>query len=216
MRLRKLIVAITLPALVLAACGGSGTGTPTTRAASAGVPTTADSGLTGDNQGPGTTGAPGDSQNPRATVTIGAETFTFSHQGVAASSNCRPNDNGAFRALLLLVGDDGELTVRSDLDLVLFHDQTGTDGSESSSISVRLGHLDDGGSSVPGWYANAGRADRTGLPAGTAQVDSYVIDGNSVSGTATFVDSVSDTAFFRGRIDSVESVQGSFVVTCGS
>lgn len=154
---------------------------------------------------------------PVATVSIGDETFTFSHEGFAASSNCRPDDNGTFHALLLLVDENGDLTVRSDLDLTLLHEGTVPDANTKNSVRVRLGHLDDGSLDYsPGWFADAASTEQFGYPPGASQVDSFVIDGNTATGTATFVDGESDAAFARGEVDSVESVQGTFTVTCSS
>ena len=153
-------------------------------------------------------------ENPRAEVTIAGETYRFAEEGFAASSNCRPNHDGVFVALLRLELESGELTARSDLDLELSHDGP---GAEVNKVTVRLSHLDETSSLdyTPGWYADADwAANVSGLPAGVSQVDSYTIDGNTVSGTATFVDRKSDAAFLRGEIDSVESTQGTFTVTC--
>jgi hypothetical protein len=157
----------------------------------------------------------GGESNPRAEITIGGETYIFERRGIGASSSCGADINGTYTARLTLVDESGQLISRSQLELELSHDGVGAPGN---TISLRLGHLDEAGDLpyTPGWYADADRAeDSTGLEPGTSQVDSYVIDGNSVSGSATFVDYESDAAFFRGEIDSVESVQGTFTVTCG-
>lgn len=201
---------LTLLALVLtmiaAACGGGettpspapGDGAPETTARSSG---TSPSGETDEGD---------EIPLPVGSVTIGNETFNFS------GFNCRPNHNGTFQALLLLVDENGELTSRSDLDVVLIRDDAPADVTETDSIRVRLGHLDEDFSLdyTPGWFASAESAEQFGYPAGASQVDSVVIDGNTASGTATFIDGESDSAFARGELDSVESVQGTFTVTC--
>lgn len=207
-RLAVVVIAIVL---VGAACSGDDDGS----AAEAEEVLTADT--AGSDDSPTDNSADNTDSTPQAEVTIGDETYRFSQQGFAASSNCTPNRNGAFRALLVIVDQDGELNVRSDLDLVLVHDASSTDRPENDSIYLRLGHLEDtlDVDFTPGWSADAEYAEGTlDLEPGTSQVDSYVIDGNTVSGTATFVDAESSTAILRGEIDSVESVEGTFTVTC--
>ncbi len=207
----RLVAVVLSLVLVASACSGGDDGSAPD---AEDVPTADTAG--GDDSAPDNS-ADGTDSVPQAEVTIGDETYRFAEEGFAASSNCTPNRLGAFRALLRLVDESGELTARSDLDLVLVHDPSSTDRPESDSIRLRLGHLEDALdlNFTPGWYADAAHAEEsTGLEPGTSQVDSYVIDGNTVSGTATFVDVESDTAFFRGEIDSVESVDGTFTVTC--
>lgn len=219
LRLLFTILMTSVLALGVVACGDDGdTDTPEDVTDAIDVADGDDSGDDGEDGGGDTdTDDSGtDSESvPHAEVTIGGETYVFQHEGFGASFNCRPNDPaGVFRALLLLVDESGELTSRSDLDLALSHDGA---GAEENSIRLRLAHLDEAGTLnyTPGWYADADYAENsTGLEPGTSQVDSYVIDGNSVSGTATFVDNESDAAFFRGEVDSVEPVQGTFTVTC--
>jgi hypothetical protein len=166
--------------------------------------------------GAGEASTGGGESNPRAEITIGGETYVFERRGIGASSSCGPNINGTYIARLTLVDESGQLNSRSQLELELSHDGVGAQGNK---ISLRLGHLDEARDLpyTPGWYADADRAENsTGLEPGTSQVDSFVIDGDSVSGSATFVDTESDAAFFRGEIDSVESVQGTFTVRCGT
>lgn len=200
-------------ALAASACGGGAE--PGSSDPSGGSDTTLAA------SGEGTTTAPPDSSGddavelPVGTVTIGSETYEFSQEPIAASLNCRPNANGTFTALLRLVNENGELISRSDLDLTLIHEDAEGDEEETSFVRVRLGHLDDGSLDyTPGWSADAASAERFGYPAGASQVDSYTIDGTTVTGTATFIDGESDAAFARGEVDTVESVQGTFTVTC--
>lgn len=205
---KRLVAILIGMALVIAACGGDSS-TASTEGAPAG-----DSSQPQSTEGSGASDTP---TPPMATVTIGDETFTFSHEGFAASSNCRADDNGTFQALLLLVDQDGDLTVRSDLDLNLLHEGTDSGSRTSNKVFVRLGHLDEESNLdyTPGWSADAASAEQFGYPSGASQVDSYVIDGRTASGTATFVDAESSAAFLRGESDTVESVQGTFTVTCG-
>jgi hypothetical protein len=211
--MRSRVVAFCIASgLVAAACGG----TSDERAVSPGRSGVAPTSAAGTAvAGASNEATPDGASNPRAEITIAGETFAFEERGLGASSNCNPNNNGTYIARLRLVDESGELTSRSDLDVELSHDGAAAQGNR---ITLRLGHLDETASLpyTPGWYADADHAEnRTGLGPGTSQVDSYSIDGSSVSGTATFVDNESDSAFFRGEIDSVESVPGTFTVTCG-
>lgn len=47
-----------------------------------------------------------------------------------------------------------------------------------------------------------------------SQVDEFTVDGNRVSGTATFVDLNESDAFQGGAGDEPEPVSGSFSVNC--
>jgi hypothetical protein len=205
-------------ALVAAACGGASDAPAASVGASGVSPTSAAGTPAAGTPAAGSSAAStsaGES-NPRAEVSISGSTFVFEQRGPGAASSCGPDINGTFIARLRLVDESGQLTSRSGLELDLSHDGVGAPGNR---IVVRLGHLDEAGDLpyTPGWYADADQAEgSTGLDPGTSQVDSYVIDGDSVSGTATFVDFESDAAFFRGEIDAVESVPGTFMVTCGT
>lgn len=204
--MKRLAAVLLGMAMVAGACGGDSS------TASTDVAPQGDSAQPPSTEGSGGTDTP---TPPTATVTIGDETFTFSHDVV---TNCRANVNGAFQALLLLVDENGDFTVRSDLDLTLLHEGTVPDSRTSDKVEVRLGHLDEDSSLnyTPGWSANEASAEQFGYPAGASQVDSYVIDGETASGTATFVDAESSSAFARGDTDTVESIEGTFTVTCGS
>jgi hypothetical protein len=208
-------VVLLLSLMVITGCGGN----PGTDSTDTKVATVESLSETVGTDGAGTqVGGTSSDGEPiaEATVTIGAETLTFREKGFRATANCRANDNGTFRALLGLVDEAGENLQPSELDLNLVHDSAAGGGGGDNSIGISLRHLDDGSLSIiPGWYAGADRAEKTGLPPAISQVDSFVIDGNSVSGTATFVDTESDVAFFRGEVDSVDSVQGTFSVVCG-
>ena len=51
---------------------------------------------------------------------------------------------------------------------------------------------------------------------GDTQVDSFTVDGNTASGTATFIDEQQIFAALGGTGDDPEPVRGSFEVTCGT
>ena len=57
------------------------------------------------------------------------------------------------------------------------------------------------------WIADAARAEESGIPAGSSQVDSFEIDGLRASGTATFIDTFS-------LEDPAPVVQGTFEIAC--
>ena len=54
----------------------------------------------------------------------------------------------------------------------------------------------------------------TVISEGDTQVDSFTVDGNTASGTATFVDEQAIFAALGGAADDPEPVRGSFEVTC--
>jgi len=156
-----------------------------------------------------------------ATVTIGGETINFRAEGIYATANCRPARDGLFRALLDPVDQNGEPLPnvgRNELDLVLLHEGTDPDQvGESNYVAVYLASDDPSNLNyTTGWTADAEDAERWGYDPALSQVNSYTIDGETASGTATFVTNESSAAFLRGDADTVESVQGIFSVNCRS
>lgn len=184
-------------ALVVSACSGGGDSS-----SDAPDPTTGDSSESTD--------AP-----PRAAVTIEGETYTFSEEGFGATFNCNPNNNGNFEALLRLVDENDEVIPLTELRLVLANEGSDPDG-EDNAIFIGFSHLDESSNLnyTPGWSANVETAERDGWPPGSSQISSYAIDGETASGTATFVTNESANDFARGDSDTVASVQGSFAVAC--
>jgi hypothetical protein len=140
-----------------------------------------------------------------ATVTIGDATWEFDANPEGPITDCDPDFFGAF----WVVGgaDDG-----SGLSLLLPPEG---DSNFEDPPSVRV----TDGASEADWTADVTLVDTANyseiLTEGDSQVDSWTIDGNSVSGTATFVDENQIFAVLGGTLDSVDPVAGSFEVSCG-
>lgn len=192
-------------ALVLAACGGgeadptNDTETPGTTAQ--GAPATTQ----GNDSSSATTEAPSDGGGSSGgvstgTVTIGNETYEYEDTGFPGL-RCDPDAFGvAFLAALqssegAVDGKIGSLVVG-----IPFKGEEATAGI-LPELSASVGDLD--------WQANEARAAERDIPAGSSQVDSYEIDGNTISGTATFYE---ENSSFSGGDLVVE--KGTFEVTC--
>ncbi len=183
--------------LVLAACGGAdsddtptgdgGDGATTTQPATE-QPATTSSGDGAEGSGPST-----------ATVTLGAETYTFSTEG-AVVAQCLTNLFGIFSVQLPMAsGGDGGVSI------VALREGTDPDViGEVNAIEISVGDED--------WVAD--EADflfeqSEVLEPGMSQVDSVEIDGRTVRGTATFF---RQNSVFTGE---VETQTGTFEATCG-
>ena len=151
----------------------------------------ADEGATGE---PTASGAGDDV----AVVTIGGETFEIDVTPTAVF-RCDPAFFGAFWAL---GGDD---TARIELLLPPPDDPNFAD--QPPTITVEL---DDRGIK---WIAD-GTREMAGVEPGGSQVDDFSVDGNTVTGTATFADLNESYAFQGGVGDPPESITGSFSVSC--
>ena len=202
--MRRSWMILAVLALLVAACGGdSGSeddpednqSTPTTAVADDSEeppPTAPPPNTSGDDDGD-----PSDGTGPStATVTIGDETYEFSSEG-ALVAQCLPDLFGTMSVQLPLVGDNS-----ASISLFALHE--GTDPSvvgQNNAIEVSLPDAN--------WVADPedvrveGNADYEGI----SQVDSVEVSGNSVTGTATFVNTDS--------VGEVESATGTFEATCG-
>jgi len=130
-----------------------------------------------------------------ATVTIGGETFDFAPTGFVAE-RCDSDFFGGFWVLFT-----------SGVTIVLPGDDWAAQGiDESAMVEANIEEQD------LEWFADAG-ADPYGFAAGQSQVDSYVIDGNRASGTATFVERNATYAALGGG-DAVVPVTGTFEAFC--
>ncbi len=65
-----------------------------------------------------------------------------------------------------------------------------------------------------GGITNFGLAPEFSIPDGQSQVDSFVVDGNTASGTATFTEQDAIYAWIGGTSELPKGVQGTFEVTC--
>ena len=198
--MKRLIVLATL-GLLFAACGGdtSEGDSPDTTAAPTADTTTAPA--SDDEPAASTTVPPDDGEDSTSvegvgvgTVTIGDETFEFGDLG-QPGLQCDPEAFGVgfLAALQSTDGNDGTLSVG-----IPFPGEEETAGI-MPQLLVSIGDLD--------WMANEELAAEQEIT-GSSQVDSYEIDGNTISGTATFAERNSQ---FSGDL-VVET--GTFEVTC--
>lgn len=202
--MRRLFILAVAIALVVAACGGSSDDgssddtepdqpDTTQQAPDDGDSKDAPSATEGGGDGGDDSGGEGAST---ATVTINDETYQFSTEG-AIVAQCLTDLFGIFSVGLPLVdGGDG------DVSIVALHDDTDPAVVEqNNSIHLSIGDAD--------WVADpvdvriAGNPDYEGL----SQVDSVQVNGNTVTGTATFVNT--------SNFSEVESATGTFEATCG-
>ena len=200
MALRRSYVWLMALALVASACGGSESEPDTTAAAetTTAAPgddtTTTAAGATTEAPAETTTTAAeapsGDIGDGVATVTVGDTTYEYE---VAASivGRCDPDFFGAF--WVLAAAPDGS----GGLEMFIIPEGN-TNHDETSKIKVNAKDSDE-----RDWRADADGGE--GTPEGLSSVDSFEIDGNTVTGTASFVD-----IYQPGD----ETAQGTFTATC--
>lgn len=133
-----------------------------------------------------------------AVVTVGDETFEIDVTP-GSVTRCDPDFFGAFWAL----GGD-----RADASIELLLPPPGDPNFEDPpTVKVQT---DDGDVE---WIADPSR-EMAGVEAGGSQVDDFSVDGNTASGTATFVD-LNETYAFQGGVgEAPVPVTGTFSVTC--
>jgi hypothetical protein len=200
MALRKSYVWLIAVALVASACGGSesepGTTAPaeTTTAAPGDDTTTTAPGATTEAPDETTTTAAeapsGDIGEGVATVTVGDTTYDFE---VAASivGRCDPDFFGAFWVIASMADGSGGLEM-------FIIPEGNTNHDETSKIKVNAKDADE-----RDWRADADGGE--GTPEGESSVNDFEIDGNTVTGTASFVD-----IYQPGD----EKAEGTFTATC--
>jgi len=209
--MRRVLTLSLVMLLLVAACGGGsgdqGTDEPATEG-NGGQTVTTDADTDDTGQTPTTatsSGADSDDQGSSVdvsvgTVTVAGETYHFADTGFPGLQ-CMPSSfNVAFLAALRQVDEnggelDGSLSVG-----IPFKGEEETAGI-MPELDASVGDLD--------WIANPEHADLNGIPAGSSQVDSYEIDGDTITGTATFYEENSS----YGDGDLVVE-QGTFEVTC--
>lgn len=209
--MRRVLTLSLVMLLLVAACGGGsgdeGTDEPATEG-NGGQTATTDADTDDSGQTPttaATSGTDSDDQGSSVdvsvgTVTVAGETYHFADTGFPGLQ-CMPSSfNVAFLAALRQVDEnggelDGSLSVG-----IPFKGEEETAGI-MPELDASVGDLD--------WIANPEHADLNGIPAGSSQVDSYEIDGDTVTGTATFYEENSS----YGDGDLVVE-QGTFEVTC--
>lgn len=213
--MRKIAMLTLAMALTLAACGGGDEGSSDT------TTTSTDNGQTGTTQPPATdqttqpapaatttTAAPSDegqssgADGSEGSVTIAGETYLFADTGFPGLQ-CMPKAfNVAFIAALRQVDENGSELDGSISVGIPFPGQEETAGIVPE-LNVSVGDKT--------WIASPDHAELNSIPAGSSQVDDYEINGDTVSGTATFYDE--DSSFGGGDL-VVE--QGTFELTCAA
>lgn len=203
----KRLALLMILGLFVAACGGdSGDDATDTTAASGSEPTTtavqADDDAADDEPADtATTADQGSSESSSdvegvgvGTATIGGETFEFGDAG-QPGLQCLPDAFGvAFLAALQRLDGDGGISLG-----IPFPGEEDTVGSQPE---IQVSADDDE------WFANEEWAAERDIAAGSSQVDTYEIDGNTIRGTATFYNR--DAQF--GEPEEIET--GTFEVTC--
>ena len=182
--------------LLTAACGGGG---DDATADSNPSPTTSPSNEASDQ--PGTT-APADepadkpadepgssSDGNKGVVTIGDQTYEFDADA-SIVGRCEPDFFGAF--WFIGTGPDG-----TGLGMLIIPEEA-VNHSETSTITVNLKDSED-----RNWRADEDGGE--GATAGEGSVTSFTVDGNTVSGTASFVDTYGPDG---------ATAEGTFTATC--
>ena len=190
-------------ALVVAACGGGDSDDGGDDGAGQADTTQPAADDNDSDESPDTTASVNDDEDDSeaegpstATVTIGDETFEFSSEG-ALVAQCLPDLFGIMSVQLPLAGDNS-----AGINLVALHE--GTDPAVVEQInSIQVSLPDANWVADPEDVRIAGNPDYEGL----SQVDSVTVSGNSVTGTATFVNT--------DNFSEIESATGTFEATCG-
>jgi hypothetical protein len=212
----RLVVLIVGMVLLIAACGGeSGDETPDTDAADTPDTTAAGSADTTaapqveDAPAATTTTAPPAAEGEESTggdvstgsATVAGETYEFLDTGFPGLQ-CEPSSFGVAFIAGLQSAEENNGVIGSITVGIPFPGQEETAGILPAVI------VSDGETE---WIADPEHAELNGIPTGSSQVDSYEIDGNTISGTATFYE---ESSSFTGNEADLVVEQGSFEVTC--
>jgi len=139
-----------------------------------------------------------------AIVTIGDQTWEFDANPEGPITDCDPDFFGAFWVI-------GEAEDGSSLNLLLPPEgDPNFDDPPSVRVADRATEAD--------WTADVTLIETANygdvLVEGDSQLDTYSVDGNTASGTATFVDENQIFAVLGGSTEAVEPMSGSFEVSC--
>ncbi len=186
-------------ALVLAGCGGS-TDSPATE------PPTGDANpsISPSDDGSTDAGSPTVDGVGAASVTLDGETYLFGDTG-RPGLQCKADFLGVYLLSLPEVDEAGNAVPDgASLSIALLQDGTDPDvvgQLPEATLSIRATSED--------WIASEEFDDN--LPEvepGNSQVDDYTIDGNTASGTATFIERYSYAT-------DQKTAKGTFTATCG-
>lgn len=183
--------------LLIAACGGGGDEgaadqSPSTTQPPAGdAPDQPESTAPSDEPADEPKDEPGSFDENKAIVTVGDKTYEFDAD-VAIVGRCEPNFFGAF-----WVNGTGADDPGTGLNMLIIPEEA-VNHEETSTITVNL--TDSEGRK---WRADEDGGE--GANAGESRVTSFTIDGNKVSGTASFVDTYGTDG---------ATAEGTFTATC--
>lgn len=206
-------------ALLVAACGDSGgdegaadpqdVTTTAPDATTTTQPSGSDDGGSTDGGGSTDDGADGDAH--RATATIDGVTYTFADTGFPGQQ-CLSDFFGVFIAALFMVDDQGNPNIEGGaISIAIPHEDTDraeVDQWPEVSVNVNDPDLE--------WIADEKGAEEFEIEPGISQVDSYTVDGNTITGTASFYEQNSYWAVAGGQAEELVTATGTFEVTCGS
>lgn len=206
-----LVIAI---ALLAAACGDSGGDAGATDPQDVTTTTAPDATTTTQPSGSDDGGSSGDGANGdalQASATIDGVTYTFGDTGFAAQQ-CRPDFFGGFFAVLYMVDDQGNPNIEGGtINVALLHEDTDpAELDQWPEVTVSIADPD------LKWIAAEKGNEGITIDPGISQVDSYTIEGTTVSGTASFYEQNSYWAVAGGQAEELVTATGTFEVSCGS
>lgn len=199
--------------VVVAACGGSpSTGTPDSgnddQPSPTPTTTVADTGESTDDTGETNDDVPVSGLG-EASVTMDGETFYFG-QTSFPSLRCDPDMFGVFWVVLGQVDDEGnEMEDGGILQLVLVGE--GSDFAEKGQVSQATFDLP---SREQNWIADPEEIALGALEPDTSQVDEFTVDGNTVSGRASFFERETWFAWSAGTADDYLVATATFEANC--
>jgi type 1 fimbria pilin len=187
-------------ALVLAGCGGSADDADVAETSTAG----AGPSISPSDDGSTDAGAPAVDGIGVASVTLDGETYLFGDTG-QPGLQCKANFLGIYTASLPEIDEAGnEVPEGANVRITLLHD--GTDPDVVGQLPVVTLSLR---ATSEDWIADETfDDDLPQVEPGNSQVDDYTIDGNTASGTATFIDRYTYTT-------DQKTAKGTFTATCG-
>jgi hypothetical protein len=151
-----------------------------------------------------------------ASITIEGETLHFGETSFPAL-RCEPDMFGVFWVLLGQVDEQGDEVADGgllELKLLL----GGTDPDEVGQVPESMLRLPERDQE---WIADREQIELSStdplpgeLDPGTSQIDEYTIDGNSISGTATFFEENSWFAYSAGNAANYLTATATFEATC--
>lgn len=196
MRTHRVIAASAAALLIVASCGGDDDATPADEPADAAEPAAADE--------PATEPADGDGDEPAAVEeqASGDNTVTVTIEGtthvVDVSMGPAPRCDPDFFGAMWASGGDADAFVNALLP------PPDDPNHDAANITLNVGELE--------WIADPEKS-MSGVEPGESQVDDYTVDGNTASGTATFVE-LEETYGHSGGGPKATPVTGTFEISC--